>query len=214
VAEEVGNLAEMSGNAAKEISEMLSSSIQRVENIVTETKSTVTTLINSGKHKVEKGVKIARDCDVVLKEIVDNGAQVTQMANEISTACNEQAIGVREISKAMGQLDQVTHANTTTSEHVASSAEELSSQAESLRSAVAVLAETIHGRSTFTPAQVKAKEETTQIVSPPVMKEMDNLLKMVPTVKPKEPVKKESKMVVGATFTEVPSEHDPRFEDI
>lgn len=214
VAEEVGNLAEMSGTAAKEISEMLSSSIQRVEAIVTETKSTVTALINSGKHKVENGVKIARDCDVVLNEIVDNVSQVTQMANEISTACNEQAIGVREISKAMGQLDQVTHANTTTSGHVANSADELSVQAESLRSAVSILAETIHGSTSFNPAPVNTKEETSKIISPSVVKEMDNLLKIVPTVKAKEPAKNEVKMVVGATFTEVPSEHDPRFEDI
>ncbi len=145
VAEEVGNLAEMSGNAAKEISAMLEGSIQKVEGIVKDTKSSVETLVAEGKKKVETGTKIAHDCGEVLEEIVQSISSVAQMSGEISSASQEQAQGIGEITKAMAQLDQVTQQNSAASEEAASAAEELSAQAETLKSGVHVLIETIRG---------------------------------------------------------------------
>ncbi|RYF11734.1 MAG: hypothetical protein EOO40_02720, partial [Deltaproteobacteria bacterium] len=62
VAEEVGNLAQMSGNAAKEIATMLDASITKVERIVQETRSRVDALVVEGKTKVEAGMKVAQTC--------------------------------------------------------------------------------------------------------------------------------------------------------
>jgi methyl-accepting chemotaxis protein len=134
VAEEVGKLAQMSGNAAKEISTMLDGSMQKVETIVNETKG-----------KVETGTKIAQQCGEVLGDIVTNVSTVNQMVGEISTACQEQSQGVQEITKAMSQLDQVTQENASTSEEAASAAEELAAQADSLRGVVRMLVQTIKG---------------------------------------------------------------------
>ena len=203
VAEEVGNLAQMSGNAAKEISDMLDASIQRVEGIVSETKTKVSSLIVEGKDKIENGIKIAQDCEIVLNEIVDNVSSVSQMANEISTACQEQAQGVQEITKAMGQLDQVTQANASTSEEVASSAEELSGQAESLRSAVTILMTTIQGDTGSNSFELETKT---------VVKQKSNVTALKPK-KQKSEVPVQLKQAVGANFTDVPSENDPRFEE-
>jgi methyl-accepting chemotaxis protein len=147
VAEEVGKLAQMSGNAAKEISTMLDGSMQKVEGIVNETKT-----------KVESGTKIAQQCGEVLGDIVTNVSSVNQMMGEISTACQEQSQGVQEITKAMSQLDQVTQENASTSEEAASAAEELAAQSESLRGVVKLLTETIKGsngeRHTGAPSHV------------------------------------------------------------
>jgi methyl-accepting chemotaxis protein len=145
VAEEVGNLAQMSGNAAKEITEMLDSSILKVQSIVNNSKQKVGTLIIEGKTKVESGTKIALMCGSVLEEIVVSVSSVTGMATEISTACREQALGIQEITKAMNQLDQVTQINAATSQQSASSANELSAQAQALHNAVGVLVDTIKG---------------------------------------------------------------------
>ncbi|MEA9356965.1 methyl-accepting chemotaxis protein [Bacteriovorax sp. PP10] len=145
VAEEVGNLAQMSGNAAKEISEMLASSVHKVESIVQETKSKVDVLIADGKEKVAAGTKVAEECGEVLAEIVINVTSVATMASEISNASFEQSKGIQEITKAMGQLDQVTQTNAATSEEAASAAEELSSQASSLKTQVLLLVATING---------------------------------------------------------------------
>lgn len=211
VAEEVGNLAQMSGNAAKEISAMLDGSIQKVEGIVNETKTKVSSLIHDGRDKIDAGIKIAQECEVVLTEIVENISSVTQMANEISTACQEQATGVQEITKAMSQLDQVTQANASTSEEVASSAEELSGQAESLRSAVSVLVKTIHGddgREVSTPASVTLKKSE-RVHTPNNVVQMKTAKSKSQTLKPVE-----LKHAVGTDFRSAPSENDPRFEDI
>ena len=145
VAEEVGNLAQMSGNAAKEISDMLASSVQKVESIVNETQTKVDGLIVVGKVKVEKGTKIAQECGTVLSEIVSNVATVSSMASEISNASTEQSKGIIEINKAMAQLDQVTNTNTVTAQDSANAAELLSKQANSLKEQVVNLVSVING---------------------------------------------------------------------
>jgi methyl-accepting chemotaxis protein len=211
VAEEVGNLAQMSGNAAKEISDMLEGSIQKVENIVNETKTKVTTLIIDGKSRVEVGTKIAHECGSVLNEIVDNISGVNQMASEISTACQEQAVGVHEITKAMSQLDQVTQINATASEQVAASAEELSGQSESLHSAIGILISIIKG----------SDHSTNHLVEIPVVRKAQ--VHHVPSRKSNViPLKSRSKMTkklgkkqsLGADLKSIPSENDPRFEEV
>lgn len=146
VAEEVGNLAQMSGAAAKEISDMLEGSIRKVENIATETKGRVEELVRTGRSKVETGTNIARQCGSVLDEIVENISNVNHMAEEISSASQEQAAGVQQLTKAMQQLDQVTQLNAATSEQSASSASHLAEQARSLNEAVEHLVSTIRGQ--------------------------------------------------------------------
>jgi len=72
---------------------------------------------------------------------------VSRMSMEISTASQEQAQGVHEITKAMGQLDQVTQQNATATNEVANAAGTLNVQAESLNSLVQGLIQTIEGGS-------------------------------------------------------------------
>lgn len=145
VAEEVGNLAQMSGAAAHEISSMLEDSIKKVEITVNETKQKVESLIWDGKEKVETGTHIAQQCGNVLDEITQNIMTVTQMAQEISTACLEQSQGVHEITKAMNELGQVTQANAGTSEESAGASKELTGQADNLHHIVQVLVDTVNG---------------------------------------------------------------------
>lgn len=185
VAEEVGNLAQMSGNAAKEISDMLSASVSKVETIVEETKSKVDQLMSVGKSKVDTGSKIAQECGEVLAEIVLNVSSVTSMASEISNASTEQSKGIIEINKAMGQLDQVTQSNTLTSQQSANSAEQLAIQANSLKAQVATLVKVINGGTDnkqvdskvikknikqtalqVTPVKTEVKIEPVKVVSP------------------------------------------------
>lgn len=145
VAEEVGNLAQMSGTAAKEISDMLESSVRKVNTIVTETKTKVEALVAQGRTTVENGSQIAQECGQVLNEIVENVSSVSNMASDISMASREQALGINEITKAMNQLDQVTQQNAGTSEQTSSASQELSEQANALRDAVLTLSSTLNG---------------------------------------------------------------------
>lgn len=145
VAEEVGNLAQMSGNAAKEITDLLSSSISKVESIIDESKTKIEILIADGRETVLAGTKVAHECGEVLNEIMEKVARVSSMAEEISSASDEQAEGVHEISKAMLQLDKVTQQNAASSNESAGAAGHLAAQAENLRVAVQHLVSTIQG---------------------------------------------------------------------
>lgn len=167
VAEEVGNLAQMSGNAAKEISEMLNASMTKVESIVQESKTKVEALIEVGKEKVESGVQTAKLCADSLNEIVVNINKVSGLAQEISSASKEQSQGVGEINKAMGQLDTVTQQNAATSQEAASAADDLAKEAVALNVAVTELMQTLYGAKNKvkkSTSKIEAKDETTNNV--------------------------------------------------
>ena len=219
VAEEVGNLAQMSGNAAKEISEMLAVSVQKVESIANETKTKVDVLIADGRDKIKAGAKIAEECGEVLAEIVGNVTSVSTMAGEITNASDEQAKGIQEITKAMGQLDQVTQTNAATSEQTASAAEELSAQADSLKNQVLTLVNVIsgNGKKSVTPSRPMAP---TKIKSD----DNSNVISMKKVVEEKSAAKKQAasrstfnefkKAVGGGGGTTLPSHDHPGFEDV
>ena len=108
VAAEVRKLAERSGTAAAEISELSS--------------STVTVADQAGQ---------------MLTKLVPDIQRTAELVQEISAASNEQNAGAEQINKALQQLDQVIQQNASASEEMASTSEELSSQAEQLQSSIA-----------------------------------------------------------------------------
>jgi methyl-accepting chemotaxis protein len=202
VAEEVGNLASMSGKAATEISDMLDKSVHRVTTIVEGTRGMMDTLVRSSKDKVDFGTRTARECAGSLDEIMRNVSSVGEMVREISTASREQSTGVREITKAMSELDQVTQANTASSNDASHTAKELQVQAERLNGFVQQLAILVYGDSSVketSPSNHNQGGRTQQVVQ----------LDSYRTPKQSETHKK----VVGLDF-DSPRASDSRFEDI
>ncbi len=110
VADEVRNLAQRSAQAAKETTELIEGTTKRVD----------------------KGATIADETAAALQEIVEGITKATDLVAEIASASKEQSMGMDQISDALGQIDQVTQANTTNAEESAAAAEELSSQATQL----------------------------------------------------------------------------------
>ncbi|MBI9078446.1 MAG: CZB domain-containing protein [Pseudodesulfovibrio sp.] len=107
VAAEVRKLAERSGKAAEEIGEMSSTSME-----------------------------VADKAGLMLGELIPQIAKTADLVKEIAANCMEQDKGVSEISSAIGLLDQVTQGNASASEQMASTSEELSSQAQMLAHAM------------------------------------------------------------------------------
>jgi len=101
VAEEVGNLANMSGQSAKDITEMLQGGIEKVNNIVSNTRIKMQTATDGGKRTVEEGTRSVNVCSESLSEIVIRMNEVTEMTAQISNAIQEQEKGIQEIATSM-----------------------------------------------------------------------------------------------------------------
>jgi aerotaxis receptor len=116
VATEVRSLAGRSADAAKEIKNLISASVERVE----------------------QGTVLADQAGATMTEVVGSIRRVTDLMGEISAASNEQSQGVAQIGEAIQQMDQVTQQNAALVEEMAATASSLKSQAQELVSTVAV----------------------------------------------------------------------------
>lgn len=145
VAEEVGNLARMSGNAAKEIDDLLTESLKTVNSIVERTRARVQAFSVSGREKIARGEITASKCKDSLTEITQKAHAMLASVTEIAHASREQSQGVQEINKAMSQLGQVTQQNLSVAQESSHQATALSGQAKELAASVHQLKEFIDG---------------------------------------------------------------------
>jgi len=83
------------------------------------------------------GVTVASAAGEMLGALVPDVRKISELLGEISAACAEQSIGAGQINKAMAQLDQVIQQNTGSSQELAVTADDLSSQAEVLQTSIA-----------------------------------------------------------------------------
>lgn len=224
VAEEVGNLAQMSGSAAKEISDLLETSTHRVNDIVTETKTRVESAMHAGRTKVETGVNLARQCDAALEEVVKSVSEVGVMVSEISTATAETSTGLSEISRAIHQIDQATNSNASASNTTADEGKKAEDRIRELAGIAKVLEILVNGKAeTFAPientSQVVVGKSTVTETSLSTHGAKIVRLNRKAEVQQKTVVSETKVAATGTTgvavgSTVVPSQDDPRFEDV
>ena len=110
VAEEIGKLAQMSGESASEIRSLLESSIQKVHEIVERAKEQTNRLTQGNKKQIANGNETAQKCNKSLQEIRKNINEVNEMITKIAASSTEQSHGLKEISSAISQLhDSTSH---------------------------------------------------------------------------------------------------------
>jgi methyl-accepting chemotaxis protein len=115
VASEVRTLAQRSGEAAKDISGLISSS----------------------NTEVEAGVKLVRQAGDALTRIVEASRSVQNTISEVATASTEQANGIEEMSQTVAHMDEMTQANAALAEQSAASANALAGKIAELNALVA-----------------------------------------------------------------------------
>lgn len=128
VAAEVRKLAERSGQAAEEIGDLSNASMG-----------------------------VADKAGAMLQELVPQIGKTAELIKEIAASCSEQDKSAVEISASIGQLDQIIQANTTASEEMASTAEELSAQAVILTQAMSFFTTSSTSLTAGKPAVVMAR---------------------------------------------------------
>ncbi len=123
VADEVRNLAGRSAQAARDTTQLIETTIERVRN----------------------GSEIAGELDTSFKQIEDGSHAVSRLIGEITSATNEHAQGVDQVNTAVAQMDKVTQSNAASAEEAASAAEQLSAQAGALNGMVEDLVALVKG---------------------------------------------------------------------
>jgi methyl-accepting chemotaxis protein len=115
VASEVRSLAHRSAGAAKEIKDLISDSVA----------------------KVDAGARQVNDAGVTIEEIVAAVKKVSDLVAEISTASKEQAQGIEQVSESVSQMEKVTQQNAAMVEEASAAASSLAEQSRALIDAVA-----------------------------------------------------------------------------
>ena len=116
VAGEVRSLAQRSAQAAKEIKDLIGTSVD----------------------KVEVGTAQVREAGTTIADIVENARKISAFIGEITTAASEQSEGISQVNEAINQIDQGTQQNAALVEQSTAAADSLREQAERLRGLVTV----------------------------------------------------------------------------
>ena len=116
VATEVRSLASRSAEAAKEIKNLISASVERVE----------------------QGTAQVDEAGATMTEVVGAIRRVTDLMSQISAASSEQSLGVSQVGEAVTHMDQVTQQNAALVEEMAAAADSLKMQAQDLVAGVNV----------------------------------------------------------------------------
>jgi methyl-accepting chemotaxis protein-1 (serine sensor receptor) len=116
VASEVRSLAQRSATAAKEIKELISDSVG----------------------KINAGTSLVGGAGETMQEIVASIQKVAAIMDDITDANREQSAGIDEVNKAVLQMDSATQQNAALVEQTAVAAGSMQEQAETLARAVAV----------------------------------------------------------------------------
>ncbi|MBC7602713.1 MAG: MCP four helix bundle domain-containing protein [Ramlibacter sp.] len=116
VASEVRSLAQRSADAAREIKNLITASVERVE----------------------QGSALVDQAGATMSEVVQSIRAVTDLMADISTASNQQSEGVAQIGDAVNQMDMATQQNAALVEESAAAADSLKGQAQQLVGAVSI----------------------------------------------------------------------------
>ena len=110
VASEVRSLAQRSAAAAREIKVLIGDSVA----------------------KVEAGARLVDQAGATMSEVVASVKRVTDIMGDITSASDQQSLGIEEVNRAVTQMDQATQQNAALVEQSAAAAGSLQSQAAAL----------------------------------------------------------------------------------
>lgn len=114
VANEVRTLAQRSAEAAQEIKELITKSVEQVD----------------------AGTHIVRRAEGSIGSILNSSQEVDQLLGHVATAAQEQSLGVSDLGQSLQQLDDMTQQNAALVEETAAGAGSMMAQAHTLSQAV------------------------------------------------------------------------------
>jgi methyl-accepting chemotaxis protein len=130
VAEEVRNLAQRAGEAARNTSTLIENSVKAADN----------------------GVILAKGVSEIVSQSTTASRKINDLVAEIAASTKEVAQGIEQVSIAVRQMDQVTQGNAASAEENSAVGEELSAQSQMLNGLVSGLDVMVRGMSAERPS--------------------------------------------------------------
>ena len=125
VASEVRSLAQRSAAAAKEIKDLIGSSVLMIQD----------------------GARQATEVSGTMGRVKQSIRQVSDIVGEITAASEEQSLGIEQVNQAVAQMDEATQQNAALVEEAAAAAQSLEEQTKHLLKAVSVFRLASRGQS-------------------------------------------------------------------
>ncbi len=123
VADEVRNLAIRSADAARNTSNLIESTVI----------------------KIERGTEIVSKTNEDFTKVNKSASKVAELIGEIAAASTEQAQGIDQINKAVAEMDKVVQQNAANAEESAGSSAEMDAQTENMQEIINELAVMVEG---------------------------------------------------------------------
>ncbi|MBC7086546.1 MAG: PAS domain-containing protein [Methanomethylovorans sp.] len=116
VADEVRKLAEDSGNAAKQIADLIHDIQEGTRNAVTS--------INKSSDEVAKGTAAMNEATESMIKVVEGGNQIAFMVQEIAAAAEEQSASIQEITASMEEVSTISEQSAAGTQQASAAVEE------------------------------------------------------------------------------------------
>jgi methyl-accepting chemotaxis protein len=110
----VRSLAQRSAAAAKEVKDLIQTSVQTVS----------------------RGADLANQAEDAMSKVVDSVQQVTGVIKEIEAATREQAAGIEQINQAVTQMDNITQQDAHMAQQLIETAQTLQQQSTQMLAAI------------------------------------------------------------------------------
>jgi methyl-accepting chemotaxis protein len=144
VADEVRNLAMRAAEAAKNTSELIDATVQ----------------------KVHSGTELSEATSREFNKVTDSANKVAELVGEIAAAAEEQAHGIGQIGTAVDEMNSVTQKNAAGAEESASASQQMNAQAEVMRTLVTDLVTMVGTHGDEYAAEVPKKPRVMKTSSP------------------------------------------------
>jgi methyl-accepting chemotaxis protein len=124
VADEVRKLAEDSGNAAKQISNLIGEIQEGTQNAVNS--------MQQGSAEVETGATAINEVAVVIEKVVGAGNQIANMVQDIAAAAQEQSASIEEITSSIEEVSAISEESAAGTEEASAAVQEQSATMQEL----------------------------------------------------------------------------------
>ncbi|MFK7826811.1 MAG: methyl-accepting chemotaxis protein [Oligoflexales bacterium] len=148
VADEVRGLAELSGEAAKEIGILLTESNKQVKDI-----------IDTSSERTQYGLQATEEATSFFKGFAEDVTQIKENVENIEIATSEQQSGIKQTDKAMRMMEQATKRNYDETQESLSVASSLFKQSSMITNIMHIINLLVHGSFQFLKRSKKRKKK-------------------------------------------------------